>query len=211
MRWKPIDLTGRRFGRLTVLKFDKKVGLNSKWICRCDCGNEKSVFGNTLVVGSTKTCGCLKQELCRASATKHGGAAYGKTKEYKVWSALKNRTLCRTSSAFENYGGRGITVAPEWIKSFEQFALDMGKSPPGTSLDRIDNNRGYEPGNCRWATPQQQNSNKRSNVVLEFQGRSQTLSQWAREVGFSVSCVCGRLKAGWAVDRALTKPPQKIR
>ena len=154
-----IDITGKQFDRLTVLKrttSDQRG--EARWICRCECGNETIVLGSNLRSGKTRSCGCLRFELPQgASHPKHG--AY-KTREYSSWQHMRRRCLDQNNDKFHRYGGRGITICERW-NSFENFLADMGRRPPGLTLDRINNDGNYEPGNCRWATSEEQASNHR--------------------------------------------------
>ena len=149
-RSRLIDLTGRRFGRWTVIDY---VG-GSKWLCVCDCGARANVAGGNLRAGKSRSCGCVRIE----KITKHG---MSRTKEYGAWTNAKMRCLNPNHRQFPDYGGRGISFYPEWQSSFTAFFAHAGFSPPGTSLDRIDNNRGYEPGNIRWADAKTQAQNQR--------------------------------------------------
>jgi hypothetical protein len=124
----------------------------------------------------------------------------------KSWGAMKRRCLNANDKDYPRYGGRGITVCDRWRDSFEAFVADMGVKPEGTSLDRIDNNGNYEPGNCRWAALDVQNNNRRSNRPITFKGRTQTLTQWAGEAGLSSEALAHRLKSGWPMGDALSIP-----
>jgi hypothetical protein len=163
------SLVGKKFERLTVLEF---VGVDnhgkSKWKCRCDCGVEKIVRRNNLVSGSTKSCGCLRNEKLKAQTqrTKHGHKIKGKSSPtYISWNCMKQRCYHLRQESYEFYGGRGITVCEHWRNAFATFLADMGEREPDTTLDRIDNEKGYLcpkcGNNCRWASKEVQTFNRR--------------------------------------------------
>lgn len=155
------DLTRQRFGRLVVLQYDSndKHG-SSMWQCRCDCGNHALVRSGNLLRGIAQSCGCKRRN---GKAFKHGhNRIHLRTSTYQSWDNMIQRCTNSKASHYDYYGGRGIRVHDAWLK-FENFLFDMGERPEGTTLDRIDNNGNYEPGNCRWATWKQQRANKRRN------------------------------------------------
>lgn len=159
---------GRRFGRLTVLGENGRSPCRSRmYLCRCDCGKETAVRANALRSGNTKSCGCWARDRARFALalyrTKHGCAGGGrKTSEYNAWCCLRERCARPNHPFWKHYGGRGITVCDRWLHSFENFLADVGPRPgPGYSIDRINNDGNYEPGNVRWATRTQQANNQR--------------------------------------------------
>jgi hypothetical protein len=194
-----IDLAGQLFGRLTVVSRAGTAGGEVLWACKCECGGRKNVRGYCLRKGLTRSCGCLQKEATALAKTTHGQR---RSREYRIWSAMKDRCTNENCHAFADYGARGIGVCDRWM-DFGVFLEDMGKAPPRASIERIDNALGYEPGNCRWATAAEQARNKRNNVVLEHQGRSMCLSDWARELGVSRGCLRGRLRRGKSVHEVL--------
>lgn len=157
-----IDLTGRTFGRYTVLGYAEKRHRKLYWHCRCSCGTEKLVHGDHLKAGATKSCGCLNAENARAALTKHGGASSkGRHPLYGTWCGMIRRCELENLPAYKYYGGRGIKVCAEWRYDFARFLADMGEKPSSIhSIDRIDPDGNYEPSNCRWATPKQQSENR---------------------------------------------------
>ena len=155
-----IDIAGQKYGRLTPLEIVER-GDRRHWLCRCDCGAEVTVMQVSLRTGNTSSCGCLRREAT-AEQNKKLKKTHGQTnsREYRSWKAMKNRCMRPADQAFRRYGGRGITVCERWM-TFEHFVADMGARPEGTTLDRINPDGNYEPGNCRWATWSVQNTNKR--------------------------------------------------
>jgi hypothetical protein len=193
------DITGQKFGRLTVLILDTKQGAETHvWKCRCDCGSITHAQGSALRGGRWKSCGCLQIE----SATKHG---MGGTPTYESWKKMKYRCLSPSDAVYDRYGGRGIKVCKRWL-SFENFLADMGEKPKGLSLDRIDNDGDYKPSNCRWASFRTQNNNRRSSRILTIDGETKTVTQWIGKSGLSKDTVWGRLRTGWDPKAAISVP-----
>lgn len=190
----PDNIIGKRFGRLVVLSYagnDKHRQAN--WLCKCDCGVEKVVPGYLMKHGMTKSCGCYRRDDSRSRKTKHGGCY---TTEYQTWLGIKNRCTNPNEDVYPAYGGRGIKVCDRWLNSFENFLEDVGKKPSRKhSLDRYpDKNGNYEPGNCRWATQEEQMRNIRSNRWIECNGERMILMDWARRFGISHSNLRKQLK-----------------
>jgi hypothetical protein len=157
MPWKPIDEVGNRYGRLTVIAIAGRQGRKATFECRCDCGSASIVTGVDLRSGHSKSCGCLRGDVLSRQRHRHG-QSNPPTPEYASYQSARGRCTNPRNKAWGNYGRRGIEMR---FSSFEEFLAHIGPRPPGTTLDRIDNNRGYEPGNVRWATPSVQASNRR--------------------------------------------------
>lgn len=198
-----IDLSGQRFGRLLVLRRGES-GRNTygrpitKWECRCDCGNVSSVVSSKLSSGHTTSCGCFHREQFGDSRRTHGKR---NTSAYRSWSHMKDRCLNPSNPKFHLWGGRGITVCDEWRESFEAFHGHIGDCPPGMTIDRIDNTRGYEPGNVRWATPSQQANNTRLTKRIAFRGEDKTMTELARVFGCSRDAIKLRLRRGQSIEQ----------
>lgn len=217
-----MDITGVRSGRLVALHFSR-INQNAKrlWLCKCDCGNECEVIGTRIKNGRTSSCGCLHAETAAqngknaaakigASRITHGASCHrstGTTKEYMIWCSMRQRCGNPNNKKFPDYGGRGIRVCERWER-FENFIADMGQKPsPDHSIDRINNDGNYEPGNCRWVTQEVQVSNQRRRVTtrwIEHDGERHTLTEWSVIRGINVATLHSRLRCGWSVERALT-------
>ena len=199
-----VDRTGQRFHFLVVISLSRKDKHgHSFWNCRCDCGSEKVVAASSFTRGGVKSCGCKTGELIAKARTTHGGT---NTTEFWIWRSMKARCLNPNHKAFKNYGGRGIKICERWLHSFDNFLADMGPRPAGYSINRIDNDGDYKPGNCEWVTWVEQQNNRRSNHLLEFNGKSQTITQWALEIGMKPCTLLRRVKNRWTIEQCLTQP-----
>jgi hypothetical protein len=198
---KKIDLSGQRFGELMVLSDGGRDG-NGKtlWRCMCSCGTETVKYAYNLRRGRATSCGCTgRNEIFK---TTHGQAG---SPLYRRWAEMLKRTTNANSERYADYGGRGIGVHLEWQESFEAFARDMAAGfSPELTLERIDNNRGYEPGNVKWATYKEQARNTRRSRRVEFCGQTRVLVEWCEVLGLSYGAVRKRLRDGWPTERALT-------
>jgi hypothetical protein len=196
-----IDETGNTYGLWTVLKRapDRprtNGGPIHYWMCQCSCGTEREVRGENLRGGLSTSCGCD-----RKGNTKHGLA---NSLTYGSWCNLIQRCTNPRHPKYNDYGGRGITVCKRWSK-FENFLADMGEKPaPRMSVERKNNNRGYTPSNCVWATNNVQASNRRSTRLITHAGETLTATQWSYRLGGTKHLVKGRLKLGWNVSDAVT-------
>ena len=201
---------GQRYGRLVAIEA-AEPGITpggksySRWLCRCDCGAEQIVQQASLRAGRTQSCGCLQRESTLNAHLDHGAS---KTALYRLWVMMKQRCTNPKSSGFPHYGGRGISVCKRWVNSFTDFATDVGPRPYGFTLERINNNGNYEPGNVRWASRAEQAANTRKNVFVEWQGERLYLAEAARRAGISIEALHGRVRLGWTVDKIMTTPSQ---
>ncbi len=198
------NIAGQRFGRWLVVSYAGRFGSKkvSYWNCVCDCGTEKNVRATTLMQGHTNSCGCGNREAARQRCTRHGQSTIP---EYRVWAAMKDRCSNSNNEEFINYGGRGIKVSERW-QSFENFIADMGRRPSKNhEIDRIDNNGSYSIENCRWATKNVQSRNKRTTVLLTYQGKTQCITDWAKELGISPATISFRIRKGKSVAEILTR------
>ena len=213
------DLTGKRFGRLVVIeKAESYLSPNGnsyiQWRCRCDCGNEVVVRSGALTIGHTQSCGCYGREAARAATTKH---LQSNSRLYWVWHGMKQRCENPNATYYKIYGGRGIKVCKEWSEDFVPFyewAMSNGYNPDAPfgecTIDRIDNDKGYSPDNCRWVTMAEQSNNKRQNVYVEIGGERKTIKTWCDIYNINYGCVARRIKImGWDAERAISTPSSR--
>lgn len=196
---KTIDLTGKKFGQWTVIAYAGE----KHWLCQCACGTEKSVHGGSLRYGRSN--GCIKCSPERKPKPKHGEAG---TRLYKIWRGMLYRCYNPNYKSYARYGGRGISVCPEWRDCYEAFR-DWAKAngyAGHLTIDREDNNGNYEPGNCRWATRREQNRNRSDNKPVFYNGKTMFICDLAKERGLDPNLIRARLSVGWSLERAISTP-----
>lgn len=197
------DLTRRVFGRLVAVE---RAGLSRDkrplWRCACTCGNESVAVAKNLLTGNTRSCGCFSRELAGNRTRTHGATVAGRggrpSSEYQTWQSMKDRCHNQNDTNFALYGGRGITVCDEWRHDFAAFLAHVGPKPsPRHSIDRIDNDRGYEPGNVRWATQRVQCRNQRRNVRVRYFGETMLAAELAERTGVHYNTILARAAKGY--------------
>lgn len=197
------DLTGQKFGRLTVIK---KVENNKqgqiKWLCECDCGNSAVVLGGSLKNGATQSCGCLFKEILIKRNSKHKKT---NTRLYRIWSRMKACCYNKNVKGYKNYGGRGIKVCDEWLNDFMSFynwAINNGYKEDLT-IDRIDVNSDYCPNNCRWTTKVEQQRNTTKNIFITYSGETHCLKEWSEILNIDYSKLHKRIHyLNWSIEKA---------
>lgn len=193
---KPIDLTNHRFGKLTVLN---QAGADSRygalWICRCDCGNKITMQARHLRRGKVSTCGCYY----------HKNTVPNRTREYIAWQKMKDRCSNPNSDNYKKYGAAGIAVCSRWIHDFAAFLSDMGQCPSGMTLGRLDNSKGYFPGNCRWEPVKKQALNRDSTIWLEYNGVRLCQEDWCRLLGVSRTTIQRYRRKGKNIGDLISK------
>jgi hypothetical protein len=205
-----VDLTGQRFGRLLVERRSANRGTSAAWECACSCGARTTVTTGALRSGHTASCGCYSRERSaerlRSIARTHGENG---SPEWLAWAGMRARCGNPKNHAFSRYGGRGIRVCTRWLDSYENFLADMGRKPSAKhSLDRIDNDGNYEPGNCRWATAMEQRHNRRDSRTITHNGETLSLADWARRTGMQLGTLWYRLSRGVPFEDAISRPLQ---
>lgn len=208
LSYKARDITGQRFGRLLALG---PVGLDQNqevlWLCQCDCGNIATKLGRSMRKGSTQSCGCFGKQRSAEATTIHG---MWKEPIYHKWIHINERCEKESHHNFHRYGERGIKMCDEWRHDFVAFYTHISQlehfGKEGYTLDRRDNEKGYEPGNVRWATAKQQQRNRHNNHMITHNGETFCLAEWAERVGISYQTIKERLKRGWSAEKALTTP-----
>jgi hypothetical protein len=205
---KVINLQDQKINRwLVVSRGPNTTNGQAQWNCKCDCGNEKLLKAIVLNKRKSQSCGCLKLEQLIKRSTKHGySPSKNRSDTYTIWAKIIQRCTNINDKAYPNYGERGITICDEWL-NFVNFLQDMGERPSKQhSIDRIDNSKGYNKENCRWATSKEQGRNKRNNILLTFQNETLTVSEWCEKLNLPEKHIRARLKLGWSHEDTLSIP-----
>ncbi len=199
------DLIGKRFGKLVI----REMLMYRMCLSDCDCGamGVKRRYDH-IESGRASSCGCARGEFVSQNRSVHGEGRNGKkTVEFKLWLGMRQRCLDKNSLNYKDYGGRGVTIAPEWVSDFPAFLAHMGRRPsPDHSIDRIDNEKGYQPGNVKWSTRKEQCRNRRTSRFLLARGVSKTISEWAEITGIPQATLRRRVVAGWDAEKCLSEP-----
>lgn len=200
-----ISIVGNKYGKLTVVSYAGTRGTRNYWECLCDCGGRCVVEKGHLRSGHTTSCGCASSRATIGTRSlKHGSC---NTSEYIAWSNMKQRCSDPNYKEFHLYGGRGIKVCDRWIGSFTNFFEDMGKTPIGSEIDRINNDGHYSPENCRWTTAKVNCRNRRTTRFITHNGETLSVEDWAEKVGVSGSVIRQRLdRQKWSVEKTLYTP-----
>lgn len=197
------SIAKKRYGRLVAVRFSRRFKRSYYWIFKCDCGKTTEKIRCDVVTKKTTSCGCFRVEKLRKIKTIHGLVG---TKIFQVHTAMMRRCYDKGQKNYHNYGGRGITVDKRW-HSIKSFHKDMGDPVPGITLERIDNNGNYSKKNCKWATMKEQASNKRNNIIIDFNGVKKTMREWANCSGINYQTLAYRIK-NWSIEEALTRDVQ---
>lgn len=212
------DLTGRKFGRLTVL--EEAEGRSSqgyvRWICQCSC-KEKTVIivtSGNLKSGKTRSCGCLQREctINRNKSRENYPISERETRLYRIWGGMKARTSYESQKSYSDYGARGIRVCDDWKNDFMKFkdwSLSHGYRDD-LSIDRLDNDSDYTPDNCRWATRKEQHNNQRSNILLTYDGQTHTAAQWAEIMNVPKDRIYKRIRRGRDIEEILKEYIEEV-
>jgi hypothetical protein len=205
-----INMKGKSFNYLKVIERARNTKSGeAAWVCECKCGTRKIIAGSKLRNGETKSCGCMKKELAGTKNITHGMKG---TRLYNIWQTIIQRTTNENNHEYGDYGGRGIGICEEWRNDFEEFmqwSYENGYAD-NLTIDRKNNNKGYQPDNCRWVTNKENCRNKRNNHCLTYNGQTKTITEWAEITGLSKEVIRYRIvKMGWSAEKALTTPKMK--
>jgi len=202
---KAVDLTGRKFNRLTVIGFSYRIKYHIYWHCICECGNESIVETSKLNSGHTKSCGCFNRENIKKIRLTHGDSANGKrSRLYTIWTNIKQRCYNEKATNYLRYGKLGIKMCEEWYEydNFKVWALNNGYEDSLT-IDRINSKGNYEPINCRWVSYLQQGRNQKTNKLIEYNGKTMCLSEWCELLGIKYGRTLYRLDHGYSFEEAI--------
>ena len=202
------DYTGERFGMLTVLSYSKTIKGHKYYKCQCDCGNIKDISGSHLVTGASKSCGCMVVKTTIKRSTTHGQSH---TRLFSIWQGMKDRCYNSNSAVYKYYGKRGITISDEWkndFSAFQKWSMEHGYSDD-LSIERIDVNGNYDPSNCEWITLKDQAKNRTTSRYITINGITKQMIDWCKESPVTTTTVYKRIRDGWNVIDALTKPDQR--
>lgn len=198
--------SGDKFGRLTVINEELKIGVKRYFKCLCECGKEKKIHIGVLRNGMTRSCGCLVKENIKKVNEGNRVHSMSKDRIYRIWTGMKQRCLNENNDRFKDYGGRGVKLSDEWV-IFENFYKDMHETySKNLTLDRINNNGDYCKENCKWSTKKEQSRNMRTNNLISFNGKTLTITQLAEINGLKVKTLETRIKRGWGIEKALITP-----
>ena len=198
------DLSGKKYGKLTVIREAGRKSKKILWECKCDCKNIVFITGDNLKSGHTASCGCYQKERTKETLSKHGKT---NTRLFTIWQGMKNRCYNKKSNRFTRYGGKGIKVCDEWLNDFQNFyewAINNGYSETLT-IDRVNNNGDYCPENCRWCDYTEQSNNRSTNRFIEYKGERKTIANWSKVTGIPRSTIWNRLKANKTIEEVLQK------
>lgn len=208
------EAVGKQFNDLFVLEI-YKIGIHTKAYCICKCGKTTLSFIGGVLSGHTRSCGCYrltaskKRTGTKSAQYVHGHELDGKkSPTLSTYHSMLQRCKNPSSNSFKNYGAKGVTICDRWL-DFNNFLVDMGERPKDTTIDRINNSKGYSPDNCRWATKKEQAINRKSTLLYTMQGETKCLKDWAREYGIRYLVVFKRIKRGWSLQDSL-KTPYKL-
>jgi hypothetical protein len=197
---------GDEFNELTAVRFVDRQNGHQRWLFSCKCGGKKVAQYGNVFNGVTTSCGCVHKKRTSEANKRHGRS---ESLDYAVWSSMKSRCLNKNDKAYDNYGGRGIAICSRWLdpkRGFENFMEDMGPRPPRYSIERKDNNLGYNKENCIWIPLGDQSNNRRVTVKLTLNGVTKPMTVWAKELGKKPQCLRARMRYGWKDERILTTP-----
>lgn len=201
-----IDIVGNQYNRLTVLQLDKKDEKHRLyWLCKCICGETKTIRGDRLKKGITKSCGCLhKEKLKQIAEERKSKGKLKKERLYVIWIGIKQRCLNVNCNEYKRYGHKGIKICDSWLNDYQDFKKWSMKNgyKENLSIDRIDVYGNYEPSNCKWSDAKEQANNRTNNLNITFNNKTQTLAQWSEELNITYSCLYRRIKSNWSIEKA---------